>query len=202
MVKPEIHEARTKGMQIQYALIGEFVCAFESVCAEMRTAIMFLGGRTGMSDQSFVQAITTELTAMPLLRAFRSVAIEKCSDPFETQVLDIICKRFDALISKRNTILHGTWYINYASEDQTDFSVGNGHKLKNTKSGVVTESQHVSEEDFRPLIDEGWDVAELVKRLALMKLTQAAGPSEGDFRKNFDVTAGVLSVPAHLRANR
>ena len=189
-----VTKIRDNGMRMQYALIGEFVCAFESVCAEMRRAIMLLGGRTGFDDQAFVQAITAELSAMPLLRSFQSVAIRKLTDPFEKQVLDIIYKKIDALISFRNSVLHATWYINYASEGQTDFSVG--LKLKNTKGGVTNKSLTVSEEGFRPFIEEGWDLAELVHRFAMGKCT------EMDFGENFNINDGILSVPVELKARR
>jgi hypothetical protein len=187
------HE-RAKKYQTQtqelYALLGKFTAKFELFCLAMKTGIIFLAHLQGLKNPKLMQAITAELTASQLLKAYQSIAIDM---PGLTRagkgILSKIHKRAMALIEKRNDIIHGTWFIGWASPHDVDFSSCAGFKFKNFKQGVQMTNLKINEEEFRPIIAECEDVADLIYRAWGCFIIGS------DIEKNFVVNDRTVSVP-------
>lgn len=149
----------------QYALIGEFATQFELICFYMRQQILFAISHT-IHSQPLVNALTAELTAYPLLQAFRSIMVERLKPTGDSsKIVSAIYKRASDAIEERNTLLHGTSFITWASTTQTDFSTATGFKAKNKKEGLVSVPIEISEAAIRPKIDELIKIQKLVLRL-------------------------------------
>jgi hypothetical protein len=187
-------EERAKRLHDQskdlYALLGEFVAKFQIICMELHAGILFMAG---LRNESVMRAALADMTAQPLLNTYRSIAsdVYKLKES-QSEILLNVVNRVQALITKRNEILHGTWFIGWADTHETDFSSAGGLKARHTKDGVRQKLLGISSAEFEPLIRECDLVAEIVNRLASMATFGY------DFSKNFIQADGVVSVPAHL----
>ncbi len=173
-----------------YAGIGEFIVSFELVIDALRSALIQLwSGRSGMNQFLFQPALA-ELTADPITKVFQaSVAVAIRHTELSAGEKDIgekivlsLCKQIRALTESRNEIAHGTWFIGWASADATDFSVANGLKPKNTKTGTLYRSIDRKKEDFDALIDQCRLLRDIIQRFGLMLVM---GERLGTFEKNF-----------------
>ncbi|ANI31693.1 hypothetical protein PL78_17965 [Yersinia entomophaga] len=163
MSDQEREARRLAQTQEQYALVGEFTAKFELVCFAMRTGIVALSGRHGLQNQQITHALTAELTAYPLSKAFHSVLMVSAElNEEQKNILAKINNRVTNLIERRNEIIHGTWFIGWSSPEDNDFSTGTGFKPTNSKKGTGIKHLEVSTEVFRPLITECELVNELV----------------------------------------
>jgi len=154
-------EERTEKFKSQtdslYAGLGRFVVNFEQLISAMRQVISLHVGSVPapyhMRQQQVAHIFTADLTADPLLRAFRSIFllalesyIHQEQRPAVEKLLSNLCARIDSVNKKRNTFLHGTWHINYASVDQQDFSLAKGFKATNTAKGLrLDQLEHTAE---------------------------------------------------------
>jgi len=159
-----------------YASLGEFVAKFELTVFSIRQLLMFVVTSHG-APQSLVTPAYAELTASPLRAAMLSTcakAIDMREDyddrerEIANQILCAICARFGKLTEARNDIVHGTWFIGWASEDQTDFTQASGFKPKNTKNGVRHTDISRTVGDFDALIDECHDLYDLINRMMVL----------------------------------
>src|SRR6266481_3724405 len=121
----------------QYEELGRFVEAFEMMVAEVREACI------GLFSLNLVQKRELEIvfhhrimTAQPLFEIFRASMVERLADDdFRKRndmddldrvsfigVLRAIAGEYSKLINKRNSLLHGTWFVGFTSNDDPDSS--------------------------------------------------------------------------------
>ena len=87
-------------------------------------------------------------------------------DAHERKVIDNLLKRIDKLAEQRNDVIHRTWYIGWASEDQEDFSTASGVKSHNLKIGNRSSSVEFSRSEFDKLSREADALTSLLSRLS------------------------------------
>lgn len=166
------HDEQTKEI---YAGLGEFVASFElMVFWGLRTPLIQLWSNNSRELQQLVQPAVADLTADPILKIYQatySTAIQQSRlIPEEKaegeRILVDVCKDVRELIQTRNEIIHGTWFIGWASSEDTDFSVASGVKPTNTKNGVEHRKISRTRADFDKHIDECHRLQELLARIA------------------------------------
>jgi len=116
----------------QFEALGRFVQAFEHMVNAARTGIIWMNG-SGPKQQHLVRIIASHaaMTAKPLFDVFRATtnSIASAPDyniPIEEKILvenllRDVAGRYEKLLKMRNNLLHGTWYIGWASAAQTSF---------------------------------------------------------------------------------
>lgn len=168
--RKEKFNSQTDGL---YAGLGRFVVSFEELLAAMRMMINLHVAQVPapfhMRQQRVAHIFTADLTADPLARTFRSIlllALESYKDqeqlPAVEKLLSNLFSRIDSINKKRNTFLHGTWHINYASEDQQDFSLAKGFKATNTAKGLRLDQLEHNAESFSAAAEECGVLRDLV----------------------------------------
>ena len=66
---------------------------------------------------------------------------------------------------QRNEIIHGTWYIGWPSQGQTEFNIASGSKDKITKKGIELNSYSWEPKTFDELTEKTKIAADLLHRL-------------------------------------
>jgi hypothetical protein len=169
-----------------YEGLGRFVEGFELLVDAMRTELLFTWNREGLiQTQGLYRTALAELTAYPIKGVFVATMAELAeltiTDSAEHQHVDKVLKyinlHYGEMVEVRNEIVHGTWRIGWASEKDLDFSVADGVKPTNTKSGVAHRDISRSKEDFYQLVDECNMLKCVVQRLG------------GTLRHNRSITA-------------
>jgi len=122
-----------------------------------------------MRQQQVANIFTADLTADPLAKTFRSILLLTLEDsnnqeqrPEIEKLLSNLCSRIDNVNKTRNVFLHGTWFINYASEDQQDFSLAKGMKATNTAKGLRLDQLEHTVESFSEAAEECRTLRDLV----------------------------------------
>lgn len=146
----------------QFAALGRFVQAFEGMVSAFRSSIIFVFGG-GLHNQQLLNILLHHraMTAQPLfevMRAHYAVKLDQLgdsADPAERAVVDAamsyLSRECNDLFSIRNNLLHGSWYIGWASQDQEDFSKILAYKHKVGGSGLSTASMPASSADLDAL---------------------------------------------------
>jgi hypothetical protein len=155
-----------------YAGLGAFVAEFEQVVHSLREALVITLSRYG-TPQALLQPAFAELTAAPLAMTFqatmaRAIQLSSLDDSEKKLGCDILTsvgRQLKTLTEIRNEIVHGTWFIGWASEEQEDFSIAEGYKLKNTKTGMVHNDICRTKEEFDSLVDRCKEIRDLVNRI-------------------------------------
>lgn len=169
-----------------YAALGEYVVAFEMAVFSARQLLLTITSSDMLSQQLIMPAYAG-LTADPI----RAVLLSTCATAIKLSphydeservkaqaILEQICSRFALLTQTRNEIVHGTWFIGWASPFDVDFSTADGFKPKNTKTGVTQTNLSRKVEDFNLLIDDCREMTDLINRMMALN----AGHK---FSKNF-----------------
>lgn len=172
-----------------YSLLGEFTVEFEWVCYFLRLAITRLSLSAGNENTAIIKALMADMNALPLLRAFQSIAagMRKLDDE-EHKIISKIYNQTTALIEKRNDIIHGTWFARPPKDDNELMAWITGQRTKHTKKGVVDRYLDLSHDDFRPLIDE---CKKVYGNIAMVAVAFA----KKDFSSNFVTNAdGSISI--------
>lgn len=168
--RAEKFKLQTDGL---YAGLGRFVVSFEELVAAMRQVIALHVAQVPapfhMRQQQVANIFTADLTADPLARTFRSILLLTLEDyknqeqrPEIEKLLSNLCSRIDNVNKTRNVFLHGTWFINYASEDQQDFSLAKGMKATNTAKGLRLDQLEHTVESFSEAAEECRTLRDLV----------------------------------------
>jgi hypothetical protein len=165
----EKYEAQTEEL---YAGLGAFVAAFELLVFAMRQTLVTALSRNFQSQQLIGPAFA-ELTASPLTSTFQATTarlIDFCDlndseKEMGRKVLISVCNQIRAMTEERNSIVHGTWFIGWASEEQEDFSHADGFKAKNTKAGMIHADIGRTRADFDSLVDRCHELTDLVNRV-------------------------------------
>ena len=162
----EKQQQREASTSKQYAAIGEFAVKFEQICFALHTTILFILHGEGLRNQQVGRAVLAGLTAEPLASTFAASVVEaKELDDDDKKVIKIALKRFKSLTERRNEIIHGSWFIGWASKGQTDFSEMRGLKQGRSQKGVTAKSLETTVEEFQEHIKESEDLAKIIWRL-------------------------------------
>ncbi|MEN9967335.1 MAG: hypothetical protein RL036_568 [Actinomycetota bacterium] len=148
-VRQAAYEAQTAE---SYRLLGEFVAEFELLMFTMRSVLeREIGG--GPGGQLGVQALTVELTAWPLSKAFNSYALCRITgNTIAQKAIRLFKDDFQKLIETRNDLVHGTHFIGWVSQEQVDFSKPEMLRLKNKKGGVSNANVSISHDSMAAYI--------------------------------------------------
>ena len=186
--KEEKYKAQTKDW---YAALGQFVVQFEHVCSNMESCIIFALHGDGLRNQNLAQALLADLTAAPLLQSFRAIVAElRKNDPEDLRILDDVSKRVAKLIEDRNEVVHRTWFVGWAAEEQEDFSIVDSWKFKKTRRGPEFKPKSYTATDLDDLSKNAADLAKIIFRM-----NGCLGLSR-PFSKNFKVEKdGSVQLP-------
>lgn len=146
-----------------YRAYGRFAVNFEHMCSSIRTCILFA---FQLQKQELLRVLLADQTADPLikkLRAIISIIFRKKAE--EIKHIDPLFKFCISIIEKRNEIIHGTWFIGWASSEQTEFDSANGKKDKIKSEGVKTYSFYYKAETFDDLTEKVIIAKNLLDRL-------------------------------------
>jgi hypothetical protein len=166
-----------------YAELGRFVVSFEELVAEMRmmTSLLAADGTAPnhVRQQQVANIFTADLTADPLAKVFRSIlnlALEnylpQSQLPEIKKLLSDLFSRITAINKIRNKFLHGTWHINYATQEQQDFSQAKGIKLSNTADGLRITRLDESIESFLQSTQECQTIRGIVRDISICIVTK------------------------------
>ena len=167
MNKSEREAKRQEQSEALYASIGRFVVKFEWVCEQMTSCIIFSLGSDGLRTQNLAWALLAELNANALLQSFRAVVAElRKTDAGDMLILDNVSKRVEGLIKQRNDVIHRTWFIGAASEQDEDFSKVDSWKFKKTGRGAKYKPRKGSVDEFNTLSNEADELANIIFRIS------------------------------------
>jgi hypothetical protein len=152
----ETHEtARMAQVNQIHQALGQFVVEFSRMVHTMESDLYFSVG----GNQHLFFAVTAELTADPLARAWRSIMSESPDLTDEDRkILSNIHAEVVALIQLRNDWSHGTWFVGYGNES-SEWSRAILERFKNSSKGLT----RPSELDSTPTAGYILDVASHVK---------------------------------------
>jgi len=177
-----------------YAAIGRFAVEFEHVCYRMRVIIMTILAKEGLSNEQVMQILLSDQTAEPLRAVVASLISETATlSDTDRKIVNKILKEIQDLTKLRNDVIHGTWFIGWASFEDTEFKNAPGIKFKKDKAGVATKTFSWKESDFDELTERAKDLTNLLARLG--------GCIAGNFKleNNFLLAAdGGLSDAKHI----
>jgi hypothetical protein len=156
-----------------YAGLGRFVATFELLVDTMRTRLLLLWNGDSIYQQRLIRPVLSELTAYPIVGVFSATMAEaiklyvkdEADKKLASNILGNISTRLQKMVEIRNEMVHGTWLIGFASEQQTDFSEAKGFKPKNTKNGVEHRDITKTKADFDLLVDDCRMLTALVNRI-------------------------------------
>jgi hypothetical protein len=161
----------------QFEYLGRFVQAFELMVNESRKACLFFTSKGGVPQQLMMIVFNhRSLTAVPLLEIFRTMVAQMLHHPDGTlekeeveaikSILSQIGRDYQYLAEARNEIVHGTWFVGWASPSDVDFSVMTGMKGKLAPNeGLTWANMPSSIEDLQTLIKRCEDQTNLLARL-------------------------------------
>ncbi|MDT8906689.1 hypothetical protein [Pseudomonas prosekii] len=166
-----------------YAELGRFIVSFEELVAEMRqmTSLLAADGTAPNHgrQQQVANIFTADLTADPLAKVFRSIlnlALEsylpQSQLPEIKKLLSDLFSRITEINKIRNKFLHGTWHINYASQEQQDFSQAKGIKSSNTADGLRITQLDEDTKSFLKSTEECQRIRDIVRDISLCIITK------------------------------
>lgn len=115
----------------QYEALGRFVQEFEQMVDAARFGCLMITAGNGREQQRMnIVLHHSALSAMPMFEIFRALlgtiiyrdGFDIAEQKIFTSVIKDVHERYRSVASKRNDLIHATWYIGWASEDQQDFS--------------------------------------------------------------------------------
>ena len=149
-----------------FTSIGKFTVKFEHISHALQMGIIFLLHQGGLTKQPLAKVILAGLTARPLQSIFQAMIPELIDlDDQDKRIVNAILNRTVDIIEKRNEVIHSTWLVGWASQEQTDFSVVDGYKYSRGKIGASVKSFKYKASDFDELSKECDYVTKLINRL-------------------------------------
>ena len=181
--RQELFESQTAE---QFEQIGRFVVEFEQACSWLLTGIVSALQRDGLKTHSLAQILTDNrfMTANPLIEAHEAIMTQTGvrEDPIQKEVLDQASKEFRALISERNKIVHGLWFIGYASADDQDFSKIAGFKGNPSKQlGMSFQDLPANVDDIKCLVERTKKLGNLLMAIHSLLAFQTSEQDKGIF---------------------
>ena len=189
----------------QYEQIGRLVVEFEQACSWLRIGIIFSLHCDGLRTQSLAQILIDNnfMTAMPLIEAYDAIMTEigVREDPIQKEVLDQISREFRVLISERNKVVHGLWFIGYASVDDSDFSEIAGLKGNpSKKQGMSFQHLPTSVEEIEKLVERTKSLRELLADVSALLTSQSSEQGKGKFENNLTKEGDIWTSKRPARA--
>lgn len=114
-------QQRDAGIGELHQSIGEFVTAFEEVCYTVHSGVRSLLYSAGLNNQRVADVILAGMTAEPMTALYSSILAETQElDVEDRKVVDNTLKRFRALTTVRNDIVHRMWFVGGGNDQTTD----------------------------------------------------------------------------------
>jgi hypothetical protein len=169
-----------KNTREQYEALGRFVEAFEEMVHEARTCCLLDLLQFGLSPQQKklveIPLYYHALGAKAVFDIFRAVFIETIRDEdYRTKhaiahaeidkfssVLSKINGHYEDLCSRRNDLLHGTWFVGYTSAEDDDSSKFHVHRLRVSGKGLSAVSLPSTAPELLALRDQCQEVREWI----------------------------------------
>jgi hypothetical protein len=143
-----------KNIAAQYEALGRFVEAFEMMVHEARVGCIDMLSYDLPDQKRKLIAIPfhhQQLAALPLFELFRAILIEVIAEPkYQTDygltksdvenffgILGAISGEYGELLKKRNSLLHGTWFVGYRGSHNPDAESFYVSKYKTSADGLV-----------------------------------------------------------------
>ena len=155
-----------ENVQKQYAAIGRFVEAFESMVNEVRSVcIKMLQRRSEDWELLNIVFHHQSLTANPLFEIMRAMIAQILGDDSKRAahnidnadrdgffgVLKGIADEYSDLVKMRNNLLHGTWFIGFADDNNPDAAKFFVNKFTASATGLKLIDLPVSVEELDKL---------------------------------------------------
>ncbi len=183
---------RDSQMKELHRAIGEFAVAFESVTHQEWRCISWLLASAGLKDRHIVQILLAGYTAGRMRAMLQSLLGHiRPENAAEEAIIKDFLDRHQQLITRRNDVLHGTWFIGYGNEETTDWSTAVGFKLGKDGKGAKHKTFEYKVDDFEEMTKEANELIAAFDRLT--------GCFIGGYEveKNFEVDEnGRVSVPS------
>ena len=169
------HEHELKVKEVLVGL-GEFVIAFERVCAEMRNCISCAFSREGLQNQGLSQVIVNNLAAEALRTTLGGLFFElRGPDAEDKRAVKGLLARIDKLGTARNKLLHAEWYLNDDYENVSDEFIALAFKLKaNQNKGAYALKTPVMKSTLDDYVKDATEIFVLLRRLTIC-LNQKGG---------------------------
>lgn len=150
----------------QYAAVGKFAVHFEHTCQELRTGIIWMLDRHGLTNQNVATLLLVRLTADSLQSIFRAILSETVDLTDDARrIVDDIMSRHQKLREERNEIIHNAWFIGWGSAQQTDFAEITAMKPQRTKEGGGFRVFKRTAEDILKKVGEADELTALINAL-------------------------------------
>lgn len=147
-------DAYEKNIAAQYEALGRFVEAFEMMVHEARNCCISMLSYDLTDRKRKLIAIPfhhQQLSALPLFELFRAILMEVISDSkYQADydltksdvdrfsgVLGAVSGKYQELLNKRNSLLHGTWFVGYRGTHDPDAESFHISKYKTSAVGLV-----------------------------------------------------------------
>jgi len=166
-------------MAEQHAALGRFVTVFEDTVNLVRTATVGLLASSRRYEKLVNIAFhSSVMTAAPLFQVFRAVVGQIVTDEefgFPKgkgqdilSVMNQIAGEFEAIQQTRNSLLHGTWEVDWCGEPGNGVPVFSVTKLKPSRTGLSR-----AEVPSRPDELTGWADRCLAAQALVERVVQA-----------------------------
>ena len=187
----------------QFETLGRYVQAFEQMIAAVRFVLLQLttrgAGPAGVKHQGLLNIVFHHqaMTAQPLFDILRAIIGEIINDKdYRVSasergtiilILTQVAGDYSDVVRQRNDLIHGTWYIGWASSSQTDFSDMAVAKFKATKTGLGSASTPKNASELRSIIAECDRLGHLIRSLESAMATPTTGTLFGSdgVQRNF-----------------
>lgn len=150
-----------------YRAYGRFAVAFEHICSNIHHTIAGLLHHEGLRNRQVSNVLLAGMTAEPL-RALLIALVREVKRDLSVEdwkIFDKLMHQFQQMIGQRNDVIHSTWFIGYASVQDTDFSNASGYKHHRNKKGASVKTFDVSVSHFDSLADQAGELASLFMQL-------------------------------------
>jgi hypothetical protein len=165
-------EAYTRNVKEQYEALGRFIEAFELMVNGVREGcIALLGGHRHHNEIIFHHKV---MTAQPLFEIYRAIFSQQLAQGYYPEhlgrgyrpakrewsagesekmrgVMNAISAEYDALASKRNALLHATWDIGTATQNDPLATEFVATKMSVTKMGLAAVDMPKQAKELRHL---------------------------------------------------
>ena len=149
--------------------LGEFVIAFERVCAEMRSVILCIFRKEGLKNQGLSQIVVNKSAAEALRTSLGGLYSElRDQDEKDIKLVKQLLSRVDKLGSIRNKLLHAEWFLNYDYENANDKFTALALKHSTSQnSGAYSLTIPVSKESLNAHVREATEIQVMMRRFGL-----------------------------------
>jgi hypothetical protein len=142
-----------------YEALGRFLVEFSKLLFAMQSDIALAVG----GEYAVMQTVLVEMTADPMIRAWRSAVTQVASaPPGSLSILADVTDEIRRLIQLRNDWAHGYWFVGWGNDATVDWSHADLWRLKNSARGVALPTSL----DHQPTADSIEKMADHVSVLA------------------------------------